>query len=79
MFWVRQGSSLVAFAAIVVVALSIWFDNAARLTAVAGFATAGLAIAAWRAVTAFSGYLIILRPRRSRRRPHQDGRRSGVT
>jgi hypothetical protein len=31
-FWIRQGSSLGAFALILLVAVSIWFDNAARLT-----------------------------------------------
>jgi small-conductance mechanosensitive channel len=61
MFWTRQGASLAVFAAIVLAFVSIWFDNAARLATVAGFATAGLAIAAQRAVTAFAGYLIIMR------------------
>ena len=53
-FWIRQGSSLAAFVLILLATISIWFDNAARLATVAGFATAGLAIAAQRAVTAFA-------------------------
>jgi small-conductance mechanosensitive channel len=61
MFWTRQGASLAAFVFVVLATLSIWFDNATTLTTVAGFATAGLAIAAQRAVTAFAGYLIIIR------------------
>jgi small-conductance mechanosensitive channel len=61
MFWTRQASSLALFALLVLVTLSIWFDNAGRLGTVAGFATAGLAIAAQRAVTAFAGYLVIMR------------------
>lgn len=61
LFWTRQGSSLTAFALILFATISIWFDSAARLATVAGFATAGLAIAAQRAVTAFAGYLVIMR------------------
>jgi small-conductance mechanosensitive channel len=60
-FWTRQGSALAAFALLLLIGVSIWFDNPARLTTVAGFATAGLAIAAQRAVTAFAGYLVVMR------------------
>jgi small-conductance mechanosensitive channel len=60
-FWVRQGFSLTLAALILIALISIWFDNAARLTTVAGFAAAGLAVAAQRVVTAFAGYLIIMR------------------
>ena len=60
-FWVRQALNLTALAIVIAAVLSIWFDDAARLTTVAGFATAGLAIAAQRAVTAFAGYLVIMR------------------
>jgi small-conductance mechanosensitive channel len=61
LFWIRQGSSLTAFVVILVATISIWFDSVARLTTVAGFVTAGLAVAAQRAVTAFAGYLVIMR------------------
>ena len=61
MFWTRQALSLLVLAVVIAALLSIWFDNTARLTTMAGFATAGLAIAAQRAVTAFAGYLAIMR------------------
>jgi small-conductance mechanosensitive channel len=61
MFWTRQASSLAAFVLMVFVTISIWVDNPARLTTVAGIATAGLAIAAQRVITAFAGYLLIMR------------------
>ena len=61
MFWIRQISSVLALAVGLAAVVSIWFDDVSRLTTVAGFATAGLAIAAQRAVTAFAGYLVILR------------------
>jgi small-conductance mechanosensitive channel len=60
-FWVRQGTSLAMVALAVLVLISVWFDNPARLGTAAGFVTAGLAIAAQRAVTAFAGYLVIMR------------------
>lgn len=60
-FWTRQGASLASFALIVLGLASIWFDDPARLSTVAGLLTAGLAIAAQRAVTAFAGYLVIMR------------------
>jgi small-conductance mechanosensitive channel len=62
-FWGRQGVSLAAFVILVLAFMSIWFDDPARLASVIGFATAGLAIAAQRAVTAFAGYLVIMRGR----------------
>lgn len=62
-FWTRQGVSLAAFVISVIAFVSIWFDDAARLTTALGFATAGLAIAAQRAVTAFAGYLVLMRGR----------------
>jgi len=60
-FWTRQVSALAAFALVLLTGASIWFDDPARLATVAGFATAGLAIAAQRAVTAFAGYLVVMR------------------
>ncbi|MBV8828937.1 MAG: mechanosensitive ion channel [Acidobacteriaceae bacterium] len=41
--------------------VSIWFDNPGTLTTAAGLVTAGLAFALQRVVTAFAGYLVILR------------------
>jgi len=60
-FWTRQGTSLAMVALAIVALISIWFDNPTRLGTAAGFVTAGLAIAAQRAVTAFAGYLVIMR------------------
>jgi small-conductance mechanosensitive channel len=62
-FWTRQGVALAAFIVSVLAVVAIWFDDPARLTTALGFATAGLAIAAQRAVTAFAGYLVIMRGR----------------
>jgi small-conductance mechanosensitive channel len=62
-FWGRQGVSLAMFVLLVLAFLSIWFDDPARLASVLGLAAAGLAIAAQRAVTAFAGYLVIMRGR----------------
>jgi small-conductance mechanosensitive channel len=61
LFWTRQGSSLAAFAVLLIAILSIWFDDPSRLGTVLGLPTAGLAIAAQKAVTAFAGYLVIMR------------------
>src|SRR5205085_12294512 len=61
MFWTRQGSSLAALVMAALAIVSIWFDDPGHLTNVVGLATAGLAIAAQRVVTAFAGYLIIMR------------------
>lgn len=60
-FWTRQGVALVAAVVAVVVFLSIWFDDPRRLTAGLGFFSAGLAFALQRVVTAFAGYLVVLR------------------
>jgi small-conductance mechanosensitive channel len=62
-FWTRQGTSLGAALVLLAALISIWFDNPQSLGTVGGFATAGIAIAAQRAVTAFAGYLIIIRGR----------------
>ena len=43
--------------------MSLWFDNPANLTTAAGLVTAGLAFALQKVVTAFAGYLVILRGR----------------
>jgi small-conductance mechanosensitive channel len=61
LFWTRQGTSLAALIVLGVVFAAIWFDDPARLTTVIGLASAGLAIAAQKAVTAFAGYLVIMR------------------
>jgi small-conductance mechanosensitive channel len=61
LFWTRQGTSLGALVVLTVALASVWFDDPARLTTVVGLASAGIAIAAQKAVTAFAGYLVIMR------------------
>ena len=60
-FWTHQGVSIVLAVLMVVGLLSIWFNNPTTLTTAAGMVTAGLAFALQRVVTAFAGYLVILR------------------
>jgi small-conductance mechanosensitive channel len=60
-FWTNQTVSLAALGLMLITCASIWFDDTARLTSVAGIATAGIAIAAQKAVTAFAGYLVLMR------------------
>lgn len=62
-FWVRQAISILVTLVNVVGLLSIWFDNPARLATAFGFVTAGLAFALQRVITAFAGYMLILRGR----------------
>jgi small-conductance mechanosensitive channel len=60
-FWVRQGISITVAVLNIIVLLSIWFDDPARLATAIGLVTAGLAFALQRVVTAFAGYVLILR------------------
>jgi small-conductance mechanosensitive channel len=60
-FWIRQGISILITLVSVVGLLSIWFDDPTRLATAVGLVTAGLAFALQRVVTAFAGYLLILR------------------
>jgi small-conductance mechanosensitive channel len=60
-FWTRQGASLGTTLLIVLLLGSIWFDDSQRLGTFAGLVAAGLAFAMQRVVTAFAGYLVILR------------------
>jgi small-conductance mechanosensitive channel len=62
-FWTRQGASLVTAVLVVLGVLSIWFSDTGRLATFAGLIGAGLAFALQKAVTAFAGYLVILRGR----------------
>ena len=61
MFWTRQAASITAAVLVVVALLSIWFDDPQRLTTGLGLFTAGLAFALQRVVTAFAGYVIVMR------------------
>ena len=60
-FWTHQGISIAIAITLLVGLISLWFDNPATLTTAAGMVTAGLAFALQRVVTAFAGYLVILR------------------
>jgi small-conductance mechanosensitive channel len=60
-FWAHQGISIVIAIVLIVGLVSLWFDNPSTLTTAAGMVTAGLAFALQRVVTAFAGYLVILR------------------
>ena len=60
-FWSRQLVNIVAAGLLLLGVVSIWFDDPTRLTTAAGLATAGLAFALQRVITAVAGYFIILR------------------
>lgn len=60
-FWSKQGVNLFGAFVVVVVILSIWFDDPRRLTTGLGLMSAGLAFALQKVVTAFAGYIIIMR------------------
>jgi small-conductance mechanosensitive channel len=60
-FWTRQGVSLGTTILIALLLASIWFDNSQRLGTFAGLVAAGIAFAMQKVVTAFAGYLVILR------------------
>ncbi|MGI4764257.1 MAG: mechanosensitive ion channel family protein [Janthinobacterium lividum] len=60
-FWTHQGINLVSTLLVVFGLLSIWFDDPARLATAVGLISAGLAFALQRVVTAFAGYILILR------------------
>jgi small-conductance mechanosensitive channel len=60
-FWARQGIHLFMAIVLVMGILSIWFDEPGRMTTFLGLVTAGLAFALQRVITAFAGYIVILR------------------
>ena len=60
-FWTAQGLNLLATLFILFGLLSIWFDDPARLATALGLIGAGLAFALQRVITAFAGYVVILR------------------
>ena len=62
-FWTHQGISIAVAVVLVLGLVSLWFNNPATLTTAAGMVTAGLAFALQKVVTAFAGYLVILRGR----------------
>lgn len=60
-FWARQGVRLGVAVLVVLVVVSIWFDDPARLATGLGLVSAGLAFALQKLITAFAGYFVILR------------------
>jgi len=60
-FWVRQAISILGALVLVGGVLSIWFNDPRQLATALGLATAGIAFALQRVITAVAGYLVILR------------------
>jgi len=60
-FWTRQGASLTTAALVAAVIVTVWFGNAQQLGTMAGLIGAGVAFALQKVITAFAGYLVILR------------------
>ncbi len=60
-FWTRQGITLATALLLLLTVLSIWFDDPTRLATALGLVTAGLAFALQKVVSAFAGYMVILR------------------
>jgi len=60
-FWIAQIVRLLTLAAVVLIVVRVWLTGTQEFTAVMGWIAAGLAIALQRVITAFAGYVIILR------------------
>ncbi len=60
-FWAYQTINLSSALLVALVLMSIWFDDPARLATALGLVGAGLAFALQRVITAFAGYVLILR------------------
>jgi small-conductance mechanosensitive channel len=60
-FWTEQATSLSVAIIVILMLISIWFDNPGRLATFLGLITAGIAIAMQRVITAITGYFLILR------------------
>lgn len=60
-FWTRQGLNIFFSLIMVLVFLSIWFDDPTRLATGLGLMSAGLAFALQKVVTSFAGYLVVMR------------------
>jgi small-conductance mechanosensitive channel len=60
-FWTVQAAQLAALVLGVLAVVSIWFEDTSHFATVAGLASAGVAFALQRVITAFAGYLVILR------------------
>ena len=60
-FWVRQAISLLLSVILVLGIVSIWFSDATHLATFMGLVTAGVAFALQKPISAFAGYIVILR------------------
>lgn len=60
-FWAHQAINLSSALLVTLMLMSIWFDDPARLATALGLVGAGLAFALQRVITAFAGYVVILR------------------
>ncbi|MEP7037977.1 MAG: mechanosensitive ion channel family protein, partial [Acidobacteriota bacterium] len=62
-FWTKQGISVLIALLMIVVVVSIWFEDPTRLATAVGLITAGLAFALQKVVSSIAGYIVILRGR----------------
>lgn len=62
-FWTNQFIHVATAGLLIVGILSIWFDDPNRLASALGLATAGVAFAMQRVITAFAAYFVLLRGR----------------
>ncbi len=60
-FWTKQGISVLIALLLIVVIISIWFEDPTRLATAVGLVTAGLAFALQKVVSSIAGYIVILR------------------
>ncbi len=60
-FWIGQAVTLGTALLLLLTVLSIWFDDPTRLATAVGLISAGLAFALQKVVSAFAGYMVILR------------------
>jgi small-conductance mechanosensitive channel len=60
-FWTKQVTSLLVAIIVILMLISIWFDDPNRLATVLGLVTAGIAVAMQRVITSIAGYFLILR------------------
>src|SRR4051812_8944418 len=62
-YWTRQITKLATVVVSLALIVRIWVESPAKLASILSFATAGLAFALQRVITAFAGYLLVLKSR----------------
>jgi small-conductance mechanosensitive channel len=60
-FWIAQVVRLLTLAVVLLIIVRVWLSGTSGFGAAMGWVAAGLAVALQRVITAFAGYLIILR------------------